>query len=427
MPEQSEPAPPHDAHGASRNGSATLRTIHGVTGAAGQPWTISRALRRIGVEADCVLMNSSKFGYGADMNIQVRGDGYDSFADFLREATPRYDVFHFYFRPYFYFDSKRLTFPSGADLLALRAAGKTLVYHFRGSEIRLHSRFREVSPYHYVDEDPNKIVTKFPEHTMKMLMTFVESVAHKVFVPDPELQTYMPSAGIVPRAIDLEDWPNVGLRNDEEPLIVHAPSRRIVKGSDHVIAAIETLKAEGLKFRFEVIEGLPNDVARQRYQEADIVVDQLRIGWYGVLAVEAMALGKAVVSYIRDDLIPTFDDGPPLAVANPDTITDVLRRLITDVEHRRAVAHRGRTYCERVHDSAVVAQTLRHEYEDAIANPRDVDINGVLDFFRHQKNVMKKQIGTRPSTDPIARFFELRRNRGLKFATGRAIRKLIHR
>ena len=39
--------------------------------------------------------------------------------------------------------------------------------------------------------------------------------------------------------------------------------------------------------------------------KADVIVDQLRCGSHGVFAVEAMATGKPVLCYIRDELVET--------------------------------------------------------------------------------------------------------------------------
>jgi hypothetical protein len=162
---------------------------------------------------------------------------------------------------------------------------------------------------------------------------------------------------------------------------VHAPSRRVVKGSDHVVRAAQELLAEGLDFDFRLVEGLRNDDARSAYQEADVIVDQLRIGWYGVLAVEGMALQKAVVSFIRDDLLHHLGADPPLAVADPTSIKQVLRRLITDTAFREGLSRRGRAYCESVHDSQKVARKLVGIYESEGMN---VDQDSLLEFFSAQ-------------------------------------------
>ena len=56
-----------------------------------------------------------------------------------------------------------------------------------------------------------------------------------------------------------------------------------------------------LDFEFILIEGLSHSEARHLYQTADLLVDQLFVGWYGGLAVECMALGKPVICYIREE------------------------------------------------------------------------------------------------------------------------------
>ena len=120
-------------------------------------------------------------------------------------------------------------------------------------------------------------------------------------VTDPELQTYVPEATVVPRVLHAEEWPFVGVGSNTCPLVVHAPSRRGVKGTEAILRAVERLQKR-VNFRFMLIENLPHAEAKAAYKEADVVIDQLRIGWYGVLATETMALGKPTIAYIRDDL-----------------------------------------------------------------------------------------------------------------------------
>ena len=62
-----------------------------------------------------------------------------------------------------------------------------------------------------------------------------------------------------------------------------------------------------LRFELELVEAKPFWEALQIYGSGDIIVDQLLAGWYGGFAVEAMALGKPVIAYLRAEdltLIP---------------------------------------------------------------------------------------------------------------------------
>jgi hypothetical protein len=195
---------------------------------------------------------------------------------------------------------------------------------------------------------------------------------------------------------------------NRKPLIVHAPSRRIVKGSEHVTGAVSELRAEGLKFDFELVEGLSNLEARQLYERADLIVDQLRIGWYGVLAVEGMALGKPVISYVREDLQAHLGPEPPIAYANPETIKSTLRDLVSNPDHREQLGRRARDYCVQVHDSAVVARQLAEIYEDS---GNDVDPEALVTYFarQHERHLDQERIQRSQALEQLREIKSLQR------------------
>jgi glycosyltransferase involved in cell wall biosynthesis len=103
------------------------------------------------------------------------------------------------------------------------------------------------------------------------------------------------------------------------------------------------------------------------------LVDQLLAGWYGGLAVELMALGKPVISYIRQNDLTFIPDqmrqALPIINATPQTIYAVLKEWLTV---RRGELPRygeiSRAYVERWHDPRRIAQRLKEEYE-AISRP----------------------------------------------------------
>jgi glycosyltransferase involved in cell wall biosynthesis len=133
------------------------------------------------------------------------------------------------------------------------------------------------------------------------------------------------------------------------PLVVHAPSSRRRKGTEHFVAACERLPVD-----LRVIEGLPHDEARRLYEDADIVLDQLNAGWYGLFAIECMALGKPVVTFLHEEAVArteaAFGTRVPIVSATKDDLAAQLRPLVESVEERRRVGAAGRAYVERVHD-----------------------------------------------------------------------------
>src|SRR5207245_5238597 len=141
----------------------------------------------------------------------------------------------------------------------------------------------------------------------------------------------------------------------------HAPSSRARKGTDHVVAACAQLDV-GL----EIVEGLDHREAFERYRRADVIVDQLNAGWYGVFAIEAMALGKPVVTFLHEEAVRRTEEAfgvrVPIVRATKDTLVDALRPLVDSPEERRRLGAESRAYVERVHDADRVADRLLDIY-----------------------------------------------------------------
>ena len=149
--------------------------------------------------------------------------------------------------------------------------------------------------------------------------------------------------------------------------VAHAPSKRAVKGTDTVIAAVESLRARGVPIELDLIEGVPNREARIRYGAADVVVDQLRIGWYGMLATESMALAKPVVVHLDAEAAAETEEAfgleLPLIRADEGGLEDVLAGLVDVRESLPELGRRSREYVEQVHSHTKVAQQLLSIYE----------------------------------------------------------------
>jgi glycosyltransferase involved in cell wall biosynthesis len=172
---------------------------------------------------------------------------------------------------------------------------------------------------------------------------------------------WVPEAHVVPPGLDLRDYAATPPSDAARPLVVHAPSNRTKKGTAHVVEACAQLPVE-----LDVVEGVPHDVARERYARADIVVDQLNAGWHGVFALEAMALGKPVVGHLKPDVVArsaeAFGVEVPIVPATVDTLVEALRPLVDDAALRRELGARGRAYVEQVHDIDRVADRLLDIY-----------------------------------------------------------------
>jgi hypothetical protein len=280
------------------------------------------------VDARLVVFERYRLHSEADWSLERRGG-------FLRrQATqwralarllPRTDVFHFVFG---------LTLvPQSVQFPLLRAFGTKSVMHWLGSDIR--------------GKPPAELA--------------YGRKANAQVVGSYDAIRWVPEADVIPPGVELASIIPAPPTDRARPLIVHAPSSRRRKGTEHVIAA-----CSGLDIDLELVEGLHHDEALARYRAADIVVDQLNAGWYGVFAIECMALGKPVVTFLHEEAVRRTEEAfgieVPIVSATAETLRERLRPLVADAGERRRLGAASRAYVERVHDVERVADRLLDLY-----------------------------------------------------------------
>ncbi len=318
----SAPTPVSDT-GTSLGGSAP-RVVHCPVNTAGVPWANVQALRRRGVDAKLVVFNRYRLHSEAAWSLERHGG-------FLRKQTtqwaalarllPRTDVFHFYFG---------LTLvPQSAQFPILRALRKKSVMHYLGSDIR--------------GKSPAELASG--------------KKAGAEIVGSYDAIRWVPEAEMIPPGIDVAAIESAPPSDRQRPVILHAPSSRRRKGTEHVLEACEGLDAD-----LVLVEGLHHDEAFERYREADIVVDQLNAGWYGLFALECMALGKPVVTFLRPEAVERTErelgTRVPVVSATKETLRERLEPLVASAAERRRIGAESRAYAEQVHDLERVADRL---------------------------------------------------------------------
>ena len=127
-----------------------------------------------------------------------------------------------------------------------------------------------------------------------------------------------------------------------------------------MLAAIDQLRGRGVSVRLDLVEGVTREESLARLAQADIAIDQLKVGWYGGFAVEAMSLGKPVLCHIKDDAPGDnpFGDELPIVRTGPETLADDLEALLGDADRRAKIATAGRAFVERRHDPRTVARSV---------------------------------------------------------------------
>jgi glycosyltransferase involved in cell wall biosynthesis len=104
------------------------------------------------------------------------------------------------------------------------------------------------------------------------------------------------------------------------------------------------------------------------YAGATVLVDQLLCGWYGGVAVEAMALGIPVVAYLNEKHLQEIPSAMraeiPIVSATPETVGDVLAKLLQNRGWRRELSERGKSYVLRWHHPVKIARRMLEIYQD---------------------------------------------------------------
>ena len=136
--------------------------------------------------------------------------------------------------------------------------------------------------------------------------------------------------------------------NRASPLrVVHAPNHRMFKGTRFLEEAIDQLKREGESIELIMVERLSNEAALSIYRSADVIFDQCLIGSFGYTTLEAMALGKPVMCFIRkEEYLLAPEEYPGIQIL-PETIAPTLRALIEDRTSLNRIGRQGRIYVEK--------------------------------------------------------------------------------
>jgi glycosyltransferase involved in cell wall biosynthesis len=137
-----------------------------------------------------------------------------------------------------------------------------------------------------------------------------------------------------------------------------------IKGSVEIVEAIKRLADEFLNVELMEVSGVRSEEMVLLQQQADIIVDQLRYGYWGSTGIEAMALGKVLVCYVRPSwkefFLKQFPEHKDLPVvhATPDNIYEVLRQLVLDKSKRDELSRASREFAEKQYDSVENTKAL---------------------------------------------------------------------
>ncbi len=336
-----------------------IRIGVGPANSAGQGWAWADAAARLipDVTHEVIAIDSGRFAYPCDVSVSARRYARDAtWADRVTEralAQWTHAIFEAG-RPIL---GTRHGRDFRGDEGVLRAAGIRTALAFHGSEIRdprRHVLTHQYSPF----QDVGDPMTRTLQAKVDALLPLIAAFGGPIFVSTPDLLDYLPNAAWLPVVVDARGWPSPRpLWSRPIPLVVHAPSNAALKGTRDVEQVLTPLANRGL-IEYRRIEGVAQSEVARVVADADVVVDQLLLGLYGVLACEGMALGRVVVGNVGDTLRSRVPTEVPVIEADPSTLAAVIAEILDSRSDAASHAADGPAFVTEWHDGRRSAQAL---------------------------------------------------------------------
>ena len=246
---------------------------------------------------------------------------------------------------------------------------------FQGSDIRVEyadvmeeSRQCEMElGYKLNDNTAGGIIPQDEILRKKALSRKTAKYADKIFTLNPDLLKSLPaSAEFLPYPYFVGEPHTPSIQDVSRPLrIAHLATNRVLKGTGLIEAQLSNL-AKWHDIEYRVIVRQPREIAIDAIQWADILIDQVCLGWYGAQAVEALALGKPVLCFLnpqdRQKFLPKGNTG--IINCQHHEIAETLAEFCEDrmrVEHYGTA---GMAFVKNFHDSKKVAHQVYRKWSD---------------------------------------------------------------
>lgn len=260
--------------------------------------------------------------------------------------------------------------PLGIDRFFIKLFRKALIIEWIGSDIRNPEWVKSWNPYYkraWEEDYPFK--EESVARSLKIQQRFADCGAYPAICPEISLfvnkQLFPKQYRLMQRINSSQFTPAFPDQLKKKPTIVHTPSSTGSKGTKYVVQAIEQLKGT-YDFEYVEIKNMPREVALQAINEADIYIDQLILGAYGLATCEAMAMGKPVFCYLMPPVVEALPADCPIVNANCDDLAAQLVPYLTDGVLRYETGIKSRDYVEKYHDADKIAVQLTGVFDEIL-------------------------------------------------------------
>ena len=218
-------------------------------------------------------------------------------------------------------------YPYRVDNILIGLMGRPFVVHYHGSETRLGGGM-----------------------WLKDYLPWAKVVA------TPDLLRWHPDAEFIPNPysspMQEQDWEDA-----EDLRILHAPTKRRIKGTDKVLGSVEMLRARSVRLDFRLLENVTNRQLLEEMSRSHIIVDWISderetgiSGIFGMTSLEAMNLGRMAVAYLSPETIKAYPEGLPVVSPSAPSavaLADLLEGYLSDHDAVRSAGKTGRSYVRR--------------------------------------------------------------------------------
>jgi glycosyltransferase involved in cell wall biosynthesis len=186
----------------------------------------------------------------------------------------------------------------------------------------------------------------------------------------------------VPGCRDMHYWPIDPEKFDARPptfrpgdtmRVAHAPNHGHFKGTSLLRDAIDRLAREGEKIELVSVQGVSNRKVIELFGTAHIVADQFVSGFHGYTTLEAMAMARPVLCFLRNDRMMIDPATCPVINTRPEEIYAALKKCLRGEIDLTTVGRSGRRYVEKHYSFRAVAARLGKLYIETANFPDELN------------------------------------------------------
>ncbi len=331
------------------------RVFIGPVNSAGQGYAWARAITRLRPDAAAANFAYQRNDYNFPADHLVSADQYLHDPRWAKDFRAKIRTTY----THSILESNRPVFEASrpdvrADIQDLADAGLGVALLAHGSDVRIPSVFTRMerwSPFPNLDPAHVAILERKAAATVELFTTYSGSV----FVSTPSLLSFVPNASWSPVVVQPDAWATAQppLAGGRRPVVMHAPSCLSLNGSSLLDSLLADLDQQGM-IHYQRVSKVPPSKMPDLFRAADIVVDQLSLGDYGVMACEAMAAGRIVLGHVSDAVRRHVLDRSgldlPIIETTPENISEVIVRILDDPETAQTTAALGPAFVRQIHD-----------------------------------------------------------------------------